>query len=148
MGLVVDRQMVRRSCRSGNPPRSPVVRTSGDRRVCQLCVEPAYFAVGSLCGYRGGVFAPGHFGELTQQVPFEMVDEVLEATGAVQSRVRVVPARVVVYLLLAGALFGELGYRQVWLRLTAGLGQTTTPSPAGLTQARRRLGCAPVKALF
>ena len=28
----------------------------------------------------GGRFAPGHLGELTQQVPFEMVDAVLEQT--------------------------------------------------------------------
>lgn len=61
-----------------------------------------------------GVFAPGHLGELTQQVPFEMVDEVLVATGAVQRRVRLLPSRVVVYLLLAGVLFAELGYVQVW----------------------------------
>jgi hypothetical protein len=52
-----------------------------------------------------GRFAPGHLGELTQQVPFEMVDAVLAQTGAVQSRIRVLPARVVVYLLLAGCLF-------------------------------------------
>ena len=49
-----------------------------------------------------GRFAPGHLGELTQQVPFEMVDAVLAQTGRVQSRVRDLPARVVVYLLLAG----------------------------------------------
>ena len=69
----------------------------------------------------GGRFAPGHLGELTQQVPFEMVDAVLEQTCRVQRRVRVLPARVVVYLLLAGCLFAELGYGQVWGRLTAGL---------------------------
>jgi hypothetical protein len=50
----------------------------------------------------GGRFAPGHLGELTQQVPFEMVDEVLEQTCRVQRRVRDLPARVVVCLLLAG----------------------------------------------
>ena len=33
-----------------------------------------------------GRFAPGHLGELTQQVPFEMVDAVLAETGAVQRR--------------------------------------------------------------
>ena len=38
-----------------------------------------------------------------------------------QQRVRELPARVVVYLLLAGCLFAELGYPQVWQRLTAGL---------------------------
>ncbi|TMR22509.1 IS4 family transposase [Actinomadura geliboluensis] len=96
-----------------------------------------------------GVFAPGHLGELTQQVPFEMVDEVLVATGAVQRRVRLLPSRVVVYLLLAGVLFAELGYVQVWGRLTAGLGGSQpAPSGAALAQARRRLGVAPLKALF
>ena len=61
----------------------------------------------------GGRFAPGHLGELTQQVPFEMVDAVLEQTCRVQRRVRDLPSRVVVYLLLAGCLFAELGYCQV-----------------------------------
>ena len=89
-----------------------------------------------------GRFAPGHLGELTQQVPFEMVDAVLAQTRAVQSRVRVLPARVVVYLLLAGCLFAELGYGQVWHRLTAGLEglAVARPSAAALTQARRRWG--------
>ena len=40
----------------------------------------------------GGRFAPGHLGELTQQVPFEMVDAVLEQTYRVQRRVRDLPA--------------------------------------------------------
>ena len=97
-----------------------------------------------------GRFAPGHLGELTQQVPFEMVDAVLAQTGAIQSRIRVLPARVVVYLLLAGCLFAELGYGQVWHRLVAGLEGLAVayPSPAALTQARRRLGAAPLRALF
>ncbi|MBR7825959.1 transposase domain-containing protein [Actinospica sp. MGRD01-02] len=69
----------------------------------------------------GGAFAPGHLGELTRLVPFEMVDDVLESTGRVQSRVRVLPARVVVYLLLAAALFADLGYTQVWDKLCVGL---------------------------
>ncbi|WP_392749428.1 transposase domain-containing protein [Streptomyces sp. LN590] len=48
-----------------------------------------------------GAFAPGHLGELTRLVPFEMVDEALTQTGRVQARVRDLPSRVVVYLLLA-----------------------------------------------
>jgi len=97
-----------------------------------------------------GRFAPGHLGELTQQVPFEMVDAVLAETGRVQSRIRSLPARVVVYLLLAGCLFAELGYVGVWHRLTAGLDglAVATPTAAALTQARRRLGPAPLRALF
>jgi Insertion element 4 transposase N-terminal/Transposase DDE domain len=97
-----------------------------------------------------GRFAPGHLGELTQQVPFELVDAVLAATGRTQSRIRDLPARVVVYLLLAGCLFAELGYVQVWQRLTAGLDglKVATPTASALTQARRRLGPAPLRALF
>jgi len=68
-----------------------------------------------------GRFAPGHLGELTRIVPFEMVDAALAETGAVQARVRDLPLRVVVYLLLAAALFAEIGYGQVWARMIAGL---------------------------
>ena len=95
----------------------------------------------------GGVFAPGHLGELTQIVPFEMVDQALAATGTAQARIRVLPARVVVYLLLAGCLFAELGYRQVWHKLTAALGALPVASPGGnaLWQARARLGAAPLR---
>jgi hypothetical protein len=98
----------------------------------------------------GGRFAPGHLGELTQQVPFEMVDAVLEETCRVQRRVRDLPARVVVYLLLAGCLFAELGYPQVWRKLTAGLEGLPAAAPAAsaMTQARRRLGPGPLRALF
>ena len=97
-----------------------------------------------------GRFAPGHLGELTQQVPFELVDAVLAQTGRTQSRVRDLPARVVVYLLLAGCLFAELGYGQVWQRLCAGLDGLTVAAPtaSALTQARRRLGPAPLRGLF
>jgi Insertion element 4 transposase N-terminal/Transposase DDE domain len=98
----------------------------------------------------GGVFAPGHLGELTQIVPFEMVDQALAATGTTQARIRVLPARVVVYLLLAGGLFAGLGYRQVWHKLTAGLGALPVASPGdnALWQARARLGAAPLRWLF
>ncbi|MFY1669539.1 transposase domain-containing protein [Plantactinospora sp. WMMB334] len=98
-----------------------------------------------------GVFAPGHLGELTRLVPFDMVDEVLTATRRVQQRVRLLPARVVVYPLLAGCLFAELGYQQVWQQLTAGLTglDLTEPTSSALRQAaRQRLGPAPLRALF
>jgi len=97
-----------------------------------------------------GVFAAGHLGELTQQVPFEMVDAVLAETRTVQSRVRELPSRVVVYLLLAGCLFADLGYVQVWHRLVAGLEGMPLPSPTAgaLTKARGRVGAKPLQALF
>ena len=79
-----------------------------------------------------------------------MVDEALAETGAVQQRIRDLPSRVVVYLLLAGCLFADLGYRQVWDRLVAGLDGMGVPAPSagGLTQARRRLGVKPLRFLF
>jgi hypothetical protein len=97
-----------------------------------------------------GWFAPGHLGELTQLVPFEMVDEALAQTKAVQSRIRDVPSRVVVYLLLAACLFPELGYPGVWCKLTAGLAgvPVAAPTPGALAQARRRVGVAPLRWLF
>jgi hypothetical protein len=98
----------------------------------------------------GGRFAPGHIGELTRIVSFEMVDAALAETRTRQRRVRDLPSRVVVYLLLAGALFAELGYLQVWARMTAGLDglAVAVPTAGGLAQARRRIGTAPLRALF
>lgn len=97
-----------------------------------------------------GVFAPGHLGELTPLVPFDMVDEVLAATRRVQQRERLLPARVVVYLVLAGCLFAGLGYSQVWQQLAAGLSglALAEPTSSALRQARQRLGPAPLRALF
>jgi transposase IS4-like protein/DDE family transposase len=98
----------------------------------------------------GGRFAPGHLGELTQLVPFEMVDEALTETRRVQSRIRDLPSRVVVYLLLAGCMFPDLGYPQVWHRLVSGLHAiaVATPTASALCQARRRIGIAPLRWLF
>jgi hypothetical protein len=100
-----------------------------------------------------GVFAPGHLGELTQLVPFELVDDVLEQARAVQRRLRVLPSRVGVYFVLALGLFPGLGYARVWGKLTAGLAgldglAVACPSEKALRDLRRRVGPAPLKALF
>ncbi|PXX51873.1 IS4 family transposase [Nocardia tenerifensis] len=97
-----------------------------------------------------GAFAPGHLGELTQIVSFDLVDAALEATRSVQRRVRVLPSRVVVYLLLAGVLFEQIGYRQVWARLISGLDglPVAAPTSSALAQALRRVGTAALRALF
>lgn len=96
-----------------------------------------------------GVFAPGHLGELTAQIPPEVVDTVLAETGRVEQRARLLPARVVVYLLLAGVLFEGMGWRQVWARLVTGLDQPRlVPSSPAISQALRRVGVAPLAALF
>ncbi|WP_247597827.1 IS4 family transposase [Streptomyces sp. RKND-216] len=86
---------------------------------------------------------------MTQVVPFDVVDEALASAGGQQHRVRRLPSRVVVYLLLAGALFTGVGWVRVWSRLTASL-PVPLPSPAAssITEAMRRVGPKPVKALF
>jgi Insertion element 4 transposase N-terminal/Transposase DDE domain len=98
----------------------------------------------------GGVFAPGHLGELTQYLPFELVDDVLARTRTVQRRLRALPSRAGVYFVLALGMFPHLGYVRVWGKLTAGLAGLDLPSPSekALRDLRRRLGPAPLKALF
>jgi hypothetical protein len=97
-----------------------------------------------------GVFAPGHLGELTQYLPFELVDDVLVQTRTVQRRLRDLPSRTGVYFLLALGMFPRLGYARVWAKLTAGLAGMSVPCPSekALRDLRRRLGPAPMKVLF
>ncbi len=96
------------------------------------------------------MFAPGHLGELTQYLPFELVDDVLEQTRTVQRRLRDLPSRAGVYFVLALGMFPHLGYLRVWGKLTAGLAGLDVPPPSekALRDLRRRLGPAPLKALF
>ncbi|MFJ9841575.1 transposase domain-containing protein [Kitasatospora sp. NPDC101155] len=92
-----------------------------------------------------GVHAPGHLGELTQIVDFALVDAVLEETGAREKRLRLLPSRVVVYFVLALALFEQCSYRAVWGKLTAALDVLAAcfgPEDEGeLPYARRLLSC-------
>ena len=88
-----------------------------------------------------GVYAPGHLGELTQYLPFELVDDVLVQTRTVQRRLRDLPSRTGVYFVLALGMFPRLGYVRVWGKLTAGLAGLDLPSPSekALRDLRRRL---------
>ncbi|MFB6875911.1 transposase domain-containing protein [Streptomyces sp. NPDC056323] len=51
---------------------------------------------------------------LTQAFPRSLVDEVLEETGRVQQRNRLLPARLVVYFVLAMCLFSGQGYERAF----------------------------------
>jgi hypothetical protein len=97
-----------------------------------------------------GVLAPGHAGELTQVIDFALVDAVLEETGTHERRLRVLPSRVVVYFVLALALFERCSYLAVWDKLTAGLGgmPAARPAASSLCRARRRIGAGPLRRLF
>jgi hypothetical protein len=102
-----------------------------------------------------GVFAPGHLGELTRYLPFELVDDVLAQTRTMQQRLRALPSRTGVYFVLALGLFPGIGYARVWAKLCAGLNGLSgtghvvpVVSEKALRELRRRLGAAPFKALF
>jgi Insertion element 4 transposase N-terminal/Transposase DDE domain len=97
-----------------------------------------------------GMFAPGHVGELTRVVPFDLVDAVLEETGARERRLRLLPSRVGVYFVLAMCLFPQPGYLGIWAKLTSALGGLglASPSAKALRELRRRIGIAPLKAVF
>ncbi|WP_331744159.1 transposase domain-containing protein (plasmid) [Streptomyces sp. NBC_01136] len=102
------------------------------------------------CAVTPDVYAPGHLGELTQIIDPELVDAVLEDTGARERRLRLLPARVVVYFVLAFAFFERSSYRAVWDKLTAGFDAVPVARPcaSSLSRARRRLGSAPLRRLF
>ncbi|MFF4796348.1 transposase domain-containing protein [Streptomyces sp. NPDC001276] len=79
----------------------------------------------------------------------ELVDAVVEDTGARERRRRLLPTRVVVYFVLALA-FERSSYLAVWEKLTAGLGPLAVARPcaSSLARARRRLASAPLRRLF
>ena len=94
-----------------------------------------------------GVFGPGHLGELTQVISFELADAVLAETGATERRLRLLPSRVGLYFVLGMVLFPGAGYRGVWARLTDAL-DAVLPDLKALRDLRWSVGAAPLKALF
>ena len=94
-------------------------------------------------------------GVLTRTFPPWLVDEVVAATGRAQRRHRLLPARLVVYYVLAMALFSDASYEEVARNLVEGLAWESgwrdrwdVPSKSAIYQARARLGAEPLAALF
>ncbi len=115
----------------------------------QSAIDSAVTTITTTITVAAGVFAPGHLRELTRIVPFELADAVLEQTRTRERRLRMLPSRARIYFLLAMCLFAGRGYAGVWAELTAGLGgQARPPSARALRDLRRRLGPAPLQALF
>jgi Insertion element 4 transposase N-terminal/Transposase DDE domain len=94
-------------------------------------------------------------GVLTRLVHRDLVDEVIAKTGRREARSRLLPARVVVYLVLALCLFTADGYEEVVRKLTNGLrglriwrDEWKVPVPSAISKARTRLGAEPLAELF
>jgi Insertion element 4 transposase N-terminal len=75
----------------------------------QSAISAAVTTITKTITVAGGVFAPGHLGELTQIVPFELADVVVTDACASQRRLRLLPSRVGVYFVLALGLFPQWG---------------------------------------
>jgi hypothetical protein len=94
-------------------------------------------------------------GVIAKFFPVEKVRGVLEKTGRASVRERDLPAHVVVYYVIALALYMRSSYREVLRCLLEGVQWLLDPSAAvkvagksGISQARSRLGVEPVKALY
>jgi len=85
----------------------------------------------------------------------DIVDDVIRETGKSEKRSRLLPAHVVVYYVLALNLFFGEAYEEVMRQLVNGLrflgnwrDHWTVPTTSAISQARTRLGEAPLKLLF
>lgn len=111
----------------------------------------------TVAGLRNGTRATDFvsLGVLSKYVPAEKVEEVLRETGRQSQRHRQLPAHVMVYYVLALALYMEVSYGEVlrcllegleWLGVsTEGLRRTGRSS---ISQARQRLGPEPLLRLY
>lgn len=94
-------------------------------------------------------------GVLTRVFPPELVDGVVAEAGRRERRQRLLPARVVVYYVLALALFADSSYEEVMRQLVEGLSWESgwervweVPSKVAIYKARQRLGREPLELLF
>lgn len=94
-------------------------------------------------------------GVVASRFPREKVDEVLRQTERASVRERDLPAHVVVYYVIALALYMRSSYREVLRCLLEGVQWLLDPSAkvkvagkSGISQARTRLGVEPVKRLY
>lgn len=94
-------------------------------------------------------------GVLTASFPIETVQEALLSTGRVSQRERDLPAHVMMYYAIALALYADVSTREVLRCLLEGArwlgdpGAGVEPAgPSGISQARTRLGAAPLEELY
>jgi hypothetical protein len=94
-------------------------------------------------------------GALGEVFPPELVDVVVAKAEVASARVRLLPARLVVYFLLARALFSPDPYREVLRKLAEparrevrGWGGWHVPNKASVFRARQQVGVEPIRELL
>lgn len=90
---------------------------------------------------------------LAEAFPLGKIRAILKATGREGHRKRQLPATMMVYYVIALGLFVSVGCREVLLRLLDGAmwiwpGEVRVSTESAITQARQRLGSAPIEALY
>jgi len=94
-------------------------------------------------------------GVIAKYFPRQVIDDVLKQTRRESVRERDLPAHVVVYYVIALALYMQSSYREVLRCLLEGLHWLVDPSlpprvagKSGISQARTRLGAEPLRMLY
>src|SRR6202521_1023614 len=94
-------------------------------------------------------------GVVSRAVPREKIDAILAETGKTSIRQRELPAHLVVYYVIALALYMQSSYREVLRCLLEGVQWLTKPGEivratgkSGISQARSRLGAEPLRRLY
>src|SRR3970040_376377 len=94
-------------------------------------------------------------GVVAQSFPEPLIRGILDMTGRESQRERDLPAHVVVYYVIALGLYMQCSYREVLRMLVEGVRwlagpdvKATLPGKSAITQARARLGMAPLRVLY
>ncbi len=92
---------------------------------------------------------------MTRSFPPSLVDAAIQAAGKGKKHHRLLPARLVLYYVLALGLFSDSSYEEVMRNLVEGLAYQSgcktrwvVSTKGAISQARARLGAAPLKRCF
>jgi len=93
-------------------------------------------------------------GVIAKFFPLERINSVLTATGRASKRQRDLPGHVVIYYVIALALYMQVSYREVLRCLLEGIrwlqgpnGHIKVTGKSGISQARKRVGSEPLQVL-
>jgi len=93
-------------------------------------------------------------GVIAKFLPRERIDSALAATGRASKRQRDLPGHVVIYYVIALALYMQVSYREVLRCLLEGIqwlqgpnGHIKVTGKSGISQARKRVGSEPLQVL-
>lgn len=88
------------------------------------------------------------FARLAGLIDNEWIEQALAASGKASIRRRKLPAEHAIWLVIGLSLYRQLPMWQVVQHLSLSLDGQELPAPSASVQARQRLGCEPLQALF